>query len=112
MNNPRNIIAIKPGATYEVPMYSVTNEGLTDGPTAFIEFCKGNKQDETAFRQTGLFTETLIQTSKEYLESVNVGELASPATTEAIKKLEEALMWLGKRASDRQLRGVQGTYQK
>lgn len=30
----------------------------------------------------------------------------------AITKLDEALMWLNKRAEDRALRGVQGTYQK
>ena len=112
MNNPRLIETVIEGATYKVPTFKVTNEGLEDGEGAQIIFCKGNKEDETALRQEGFFTETLIQTAKQYLESVNVGPLASRETSMVITKLDEALMWIQKRADDRKLRGVQGTYQK
>ena len=90
----------------------VTNEGIEDGAGIEIVFCKGNKEDETVLRQEGVFTETLIQTAKQYLESVNVGEMATRETSMVITKLDEALMWIAKRAEDRKLRGVQATYQK
>jgi len=38
--------------------------------------------------------------------------MASRETSMAITKLDEALMWIDKRAQDRALRGVQGTYKK
>lgn len=101
-----------PAATYMLPTYVVTNEGIQDGSGVALQFCKGNKVDETAYRQEGIFTESLIQTAKQHLEAVNVGELATRETSLAIIKLEEALMWLAKRVEDRKLREVLGTYQK
>jgi hypothetical protein len=112
MKNPKLIETVKEKSTYLVPTYAVTNEGLTDHSDVLINFCKGNKEDESVFRQPGYFTETIIAVAKRYLEENNIGDLASRETAMAITKLDEALMWLGKRAEDRQLRGVQGTYKK
>lgn len=112
MKNPKQIETVIEGATYNVPTFKVTNEGIEDGSGIEIVFCKGNKEDESQLRQEGLFTETLIQTAKQYLESVNVGQMATRETSMVITKLDEALMWIQKRAEDRKLRGVQGTYQK
>lgn len=112
MKDPKLIEAVVPGARYLVPTFKVENEGLVDGSGTEIVFCKGNREDETVPRQEGVFTETVIQTAKEYLESVNVGPLSSHETSMAIIKLDEALFWLGKRAEDRRRRNVQGTYQK
>lgn len=112
MKNPKIIEPVISGATYKVPTFKVTSEGIEDGAGIEIVFCKGNKEDESALRQEGVFTETLIQTAKEYLESVNVGPLATRETSMVITKLDEALMWIAKRAEDRKLRGVQGTYNK
>ncbi len=112
MKNPKLIEASIPGATYKVPTYKVTNEGIEDGAGIDIVFCKGNKEDQTQLRQEGVFSETLIQTVKEYLESVNVGPMSTRETSMVITKLDEALMWINKRAEDRKLRGVQATYQK
>lgn len=112
MKNQKQIESVKDGATYNVPTYKVTNNGIEDGEGIQILFCKGNKEDESIFRQEGMFTETLIQTAKEYLESVNVGQMATRETSMVITKLDEALMWINKRAEDRKLRGVQTTYQK
>lgn len=112
MTNPKSIETIVPKSTYVVPTYCVTNEGIQDSMSVKIEFCKGNKADESIPRQEGFFTESLIAVSKRYLEENNVGDLASRETSMAITKLDEALMWLQKRADDRALRGVQGTYQK
>ena len=112
MNNPRQLITVKEGAIYTVPTYKVTNNGLEDADYVNINFCKGNKEDESSFRQGGFFTETLLQVCKEYLEAVNVGTLANRECSMAITKIDEAIMWINKRAEDRKLRGVQGTYQK
>lgn len=112
MKNPKELTTVREGATYEIPTYRVTNEGLVDGAGAVIQFCKGNKEDESVFRQEGMFTETLIKVAKQYLEDVNVGDLRNREASMAITKLDEALMWINKRSEDRKLRGVQGTYQK
>jgi hypothetical protein len=112
MKDPKNIIAIAAGALYEVPQYKITEEGIQDAEPVIITFCKGNKSDMTMLNQTGLFTETLIETAKQYLESVNKGDLATRETAMASTKLDEALLWLGKRADDRKRREVQSTYEK
>ena len=112
MKNPKLLETIIEGATYKAPTYKVTNEGIEDGEGIEIKFCKGNKEDESKLRQEGVFPEVLIQTAKQYLESVNVGELHSKETDMVIIKLDEALMWIAKRAEDRKLRGVQTTYKK
>jgi hypothetical protein len=112
MTDPQEVVVVEPKATYEIPAYMVTNEGIQDAGTWRIEFCKGNRADESVPRQVGVFTESLIAAAKKYLEENNVGDLATRETSMAITKLDEALLWIGKRAADRQRRGVQGTYQK
>jgi hypothetical protein len=109
---PQDIVIVEPKATYSVRQFEVADEGLKDAGEFLLKFCKGNKADANTLRQTGFFTETLIAAAKKYLEENNVGELATRETSMAITKLDEALMWIGKRAADRQARGVQGTYQK
>ena len=110
MNNPKIIKSEIEGATYHIPTYVIDNEGAKDGNGLLLKFCKGNKQDESALRQEGVFTETLIQVAKQYLESVNVGAMATRETSMVITKLDEALMWTDKRSNDRKLREVQNTY--
>lgn len=112
MKNPRLIEGVVPSATYIIPTFKVTDNGLEDGQPFELRFCKGDKSDSSKLRQEGFFTETLLQVCKEYLESVNIGELANRDTAMVITKLDEALMWINKRAEDRKLRGVQGTYKK
>lgn len=112
MKNPKQLNTLMEGASYFIPTYKITNNGVEDGNGTTIVFCKGNKEDETILRHEGVFTETLIQVAKQYLEAVNKGELATRETSMVITKLDEALMWISKRAEDRKLRGVQNTYQK
>lgn len=109
---PQAIKTIVEKSTYEVPMFAVTDKGIEHVGDTDIQFCKGNKSDPAVPRQGGYFTETLIAVAKQYLIDNNVGELATRETSMAITKLDEALLWIGKRAADRQARGVQGTYQK
>ncbi len=112
MINPQLVETVVKGSTYRLPTYYIDNDGLHDGEGLELKVCKGNREDESALRQEGVFTESLIQAAKQYLIEVNVGDLASREASMAITKLDEALMWINKRADDRKLRGVQGTYQK
>lgn len=112
MKNPKVLQEIVKGATYYIPTYKITNEGMQDGEGLTFHFCKGNKEDDKILRQEGVFTETLVKLAKEYLEAVNVGEMSTRETSMVITKLDEALMWIDKRSQDRILRDVQGTYKK
>lgn len=112
MQNPRDIQEVEAGYHYQVPSYIVDNNGLHDFGDVHICFCRGDKSDESKPRQSGVFVESLIETCRQRLTAVNVGDLASKETTEAITKLEEAIMWLEKRSNDRKIRGVEGTYKK
>ena len=112
MKNPKILDAVIPAATYKLPTYRVTDDGIEDGDGMTIHFCKGNKNDIKYLRQEGVFTETLIQLAKEYLVEVNQGELKTDDTTNAIMKLDEALMWIDKRKNDREIRNVLSTYAK
>lgn len=112
MKDPKIIETVTDKSTYSVPTFSVTNEGIIDADPFVLMFCKGDKSDESKTRQTGFFTETLLETCAEYLRQNNVGELASRETSMAITKIDEALMWIQKRADDRKRRGVQQTYNK
>lgn len=111
MRNPRDIKQIDPW-TYEVPTYRVTDNGIEDGEPMIIKLCRGDKADAEKPRQEGLFTETIFEIGVQYLTAVNKGELANRDTSIAITHAEDALLRLGKRAQDRAIRGVQGTYQK
>lgn len=110
MKDPQIIDTIEKGATYAIPTYFIDKDGAQDGKEFLLKFCKGNKEGTAPIQQEGVFTETLIKAAKTYLEDVNVGEMASRETSTAITKLDEALMWIEKRANDRKRRGVQNTY--
>lgn len=114
MKNPKLISTNGPenNWSFNVPTYFINNEGIQDGKGTVINLCRGNKEDESIPRQEGVFTETLLQVCKQYLEAVNKGDLSSRDTSMAITKLDEALMWINKRAEDRKLRDVQATYKK
>ncbi len=97
--------------TYELPVYKITENGAEDAGKELVLFCKGSKENPDE-RQTGFFTESLIQLCVEYLESVNQGHLQNDYTTAAVAHLKIALEILDERVKDREKRGVLQTYQK
>lgn len=110
MKNPKNLtigrIAVSPGneQLYSVglPTYILGENGMEDGKEMhFIPFCKGTKETPTPARQEGVFTESLIQASIEYLQDVNTGPLQNIDTTEAIQYLKAALACLDRRQQKR-----------
>jgi hypothetical protein len=112
MKDPKVLDSNDIKSIFGLPAYEVTNEGLTDSGEVEIKLCKGNKADETAPRQRGVFTESLLQMCKEYLEHNNKGELYNEHTTAAVEHINKSLQCLQDRADDRKKRGVQATYKK
>ena len=112
MRNPRAIVEQEAGYDYLLPLYEVTDEGVKYYSEHRLLFCRGDKSDALKPRQHGFFVESLIETCVRRLHTVNVGELATENTNDAIFHLDMAMQLLGKRSNDRLERQVEGTYQK
>lgn len=96
--------------TFELPTYRITNAGIEDGEPVIIKLARGNKDDESAPRQEGVFTESLLEMCVQYLTAVNKPPLNNRDTSIAITHIEDALLRIQKRADDRRRRAVQGSY--
>lgn len=75
-----------------------------------IEFQKGPRNDPNA--RHGVTDQDLLEIVRDRLKAFQAGSLPSRETACALTHIEEALMWLCKRAEDRAERGVLGTYNK
>lgn len=75
-----------------------------------IKFQKGPRSDENA--RQGVMNEDLLEIVRDRLKSFQEGPYASRENACALTHIEEALMWLNKRAEDRAERGVLGTMEK
>lgn len=60
----------------------------------------------------GLSNESLLAVVEDRLLGFQSGPFACDENAVALKKLQEAMMWLQKRTRDRMARGVEGTNQK
>ena len=75
-----------------------------------VRFQKGSRNDPKA--QAGVLDADLLEIVRDRLTAFNKGEFATRENACAITHIEEALMWMAKRADDRAERGVLGTYNK
>lgn len=73
---------------------------------AEITFQKGPIKENGV---NGCHNEDLIAIVIDRLKDLNQGQFACKENSMAITKLEEAMLWLGKRTADRVLREVEGT---
>ncbi len=112
MIEPKDIKTEKEGAIYKVPFFKVTENGLELVSHCPFHFVKGDKSDDTKFRQQGFTTETLLEVSRLYLEDVNIHQLHDPDTSSALAYIELAIESLERRAAKRKAAGTQGTYKK
>jgi hypothetical protein len=113
MHDPKQVEVLNPKATYELPRYKVTKDGLEKVKAGeILRFVKGSKNDPTQFRQEGVVTESVVTAVKMYLEENNVGKLENEYTTQMIKHLQAVLDLIDERAANRAGRGVQGTYKE
>lgn len=74
-----------------------------------IHFQTGPVKEKTL---NGIFNEDLIAIVINRLEAFQTSEFKCNENAEAIKKLEESLMWLRKRTNRRKAKGIIGTSQK
>ena len=79
-------------------------------PLAVVEFQKGPRNDHDA--RHGVLDSDLLEIVRDRLKAFQTGEYATRENACAITHIEEALMWMNKRAEDRAERGVLGTMQK
>lgn len=87
----------------ELPVYQLGEKGMDFTGVLFrVPFAKGViGGPEYSHKQKGIFTESLIQASIEYLNNVNQGELQNIHTTEAVQYLKAALNSLDARRQKR-----------
>lgn len=75
-----------------------------------IQFQKGARKDPAA--RHGVLDDDLLEIVRDRLACFQAGEFATRENACALHHIEEALMWMNKRAEDRAERGVLGTYKK
>ena len=106
----RVLVTDQPGAGGACHEYRITYaSGDQNPPFALIKFQKGPIKEAGL---NGCFQEDLIAVVIDRLQSFQKGDFACRENEIALTKLEEALMWLNKRTSDREARGVEGTSEK
>jgi hypothetical protein len=99
-----------PGGAYHE--YAVLTAEGTPTPmiVAEIVFQKGPRKEPTSV--CGVLDSDLLEIVRDRLRCFQQGDFASRENACALTHIEEALMWMNKRAEDRAERGVLGTYGK
>ena len=90
------------------PAASLPNDDTV--PLACIEFQKGPRNDPDA--RHGILDVDLLEIVRDRLKAFQEGPFATRENEMALMHVEEALLWMNKRAEDRAERGVLGTMQK
>jgi hypothetical protein len=75
-----------------------------------IEYQKGPRNAEGSVR--GVLDQDLLEIVRHRLQCFQQGEYATRENAIALTHIEEALLWMAKRANDRAERGVLGTMNK
>ena len=86
------------------------NPNTTELPIAVVEFQKGPRNDPDA--QHGVLDCDLLEIVRDRLKCFQEGEYATRENAMALQHVEEALLWMAKRADDRAEGGVLGTMNK
>lgn len=100
------------GACHE---YEITPHGRGPSsdvviPVQYIHFQKGARSDPEASH--GITDQDLLEIVRDRLTGFQEGDFACRENACALQHIEEALLWLNKRAEDRIERGVLGTMQR
>lgn len=111
--NYDKVTVLRKGATYQVPRYGLTSDGLKEieGAPLTIHFVKGSIEGGQ-YAQNGTICENLLSMIEQHLSSLNQGELSSKYTSKCIEHVRAAKQALLDRKNDRDKRGVLGTYKK
>ncbi len=85
--------------------------GTAEGIGILIEWQKGPLGTGMARKDpNGAFVETVIDIARQRIQWYQDSKFKCRENAIAITKLEEALLWLGKRTADREARAVEGTH--
>lgn len=98
------------GAYHEYDIYAADDVPENGNPLIVIQFQKGPRNDPDA--QHGVLDGDLLEIVRDRLRAFQAGPFATRENACALTHIEEALMWMNKRAEDRAERGVLGTYKK
>ena len=81
------------------------NTNTDEVPFYWIKFQEGPVK---TVGKNGCQTPDILGVMIEELERLNVGEFKTIQTTQAVKRLQEALAYLNARTAEREARGVEG----
>lgn len=98
------------GAYHEYDVYRADDDLENGNPVIVIQFQKGPRNDPDS--QHGVLDGDLLEIVRDRLRAFQAGTFACRENACALTHIEEALMWMNKRAEDRAERGVLGTMQK
>jgi hypothetical protein len=85
--------------------------GMVNGTGLHIEWQDGPLgRGEEREEPNGAFVETVIDAARQRIEFYQASRFKCRENAIAITKLEEALLWLNKRTSDREKRNVEGEH--
>lgn len=98
------------GAYHEYDIYAAGDDPENGNPLIVIQFQKGPRNDPDA--RNGVLDGDLLEIVRDRLRAFQAGPFATKENACALTHIEEALMWMNKRAEDRAERGVLGTYKK
>lgn len=98
---------IGPGGAYH-------DYAIVDAETGYagwhIYFQRGPRKEQSS--RHGLLDGDLLEIVRDRFRCFQAGDYACEENAQALRHIEEALMWMNKRAEDRAERNVLGTYQK
>ena len=116
-NNLNEVIRVdEPGAGNACHEYMIHRRVFPVGeaeqviPIANIQFQHGPRNEEGS--TTGVLDQDLLEIVRDRLKAFQTGDYATRENACALTHIEEALMWMNKRAEDRAERGVLGTMKK
>lgn len=98
------------GAYHEYDVYRADDDPENGNPLIVIQFQKGPRNNPAS--QHGVLDGDLLEIVRDRLRAFQAGPFATRENACALTHIEEALMWMSKRAEDRTERGVLGTYNK
>ena len=112
-----------PGAGGASHRYVIVKAGAqpSDNAAGYLDFWKEDVVGEICFQhgprkefesRHGVLDSDLLEIVRDRLKAFNQGPYSTRENACAITHIEEALMWMNKRAEDRAERGVLGTMQK
>lgn len=103
---------VGPGGAYHdyVILFNDTDNGNCAKLTDSIRFQKGARKDPEA--RHGVLDNDLLEIVRDRLTAFQAGDYPCHENEMALMHIEEALMWMNRRAEDRAERNVLGTYNK